>query len=718
VPGDRWVSAGCISPGIRMHCAETPGFGGKTVRRFISARPGAADPGCGAMATLKPAAPAFGDMETEEIETLAVLGAGTMGHGIAEVAALAGYEVSLRDIEEDLVEDGYDQIEWSLEKLAENGAIGEDEREAALDRVTPVVDLETAVGDADVVIEAIVEDMDIKKEVYGELDDLAPERAIFASNTSSLSVTELSETTDRADRFCGMHFFNPPVRMELVEVIRGAHTSDETLEAIEGLAESMGKTPVRVRKDEPGFVVNRVLVPLMNEACWLVGEGEATIREVDSTAKYGLNLPMGAFELGDQVGNDVTLHVLRYMEEVLGEAYEPAPMLVEAVEDERLGRKTGEGFYDYEDGGVDVPPDEARDDVEARLLAVMANEVGKLQQKEIAPVEEVDRAVKLGGGFPDGPARMADDASLESLVETLETAHNETGGARYEVSEGLQEAATAGGFYGSEDGGDNGEATFETVRLEYPSDRVARVVLDRPHQLNTVTPQVLDEFEAALDRVEADDAVRALVVAGEGDRAFSAGADAAGMAGDADSARAIELSRKGQDAWGRLEELAVPVVAAVDGFALGGGMELAACADIRVASERSTFGQPERDLGILPGWGGTQRLSPIVGEGRAREIVLTGDHYDPETMADYGFVNEVVPADELMETALEQAEELAAGPPLAQEYIKRAFLAGRDDTEAGLEVEAQAFGHVVTSEDFLEGVSKMGSDEEPEFEGQ
>ena len=666
------------------------------------------------MATLKPAGAGFGHMETEDIETLAVLGAGTMGHGIAEVAALSGYEVFLRDIEEDLVEEGYDEIDWSLQKLAENDAITEDDREAALGRVTPVVDLETAVADADVVIEAIVEDMGVKKQVYGELDDLAPERTVFASNTSSLSVTELSETTDRAERFCGMHFFNPPVRMELVEVIRGGHTSDETLDAIEGLAESLGKTPVRVRKDEPGFVVNRVLVPLMNEACWLVEADEASIAEVDSTAKYGLNLPMGAFELGDQVGNDVTLHVLRYMESVLGAAYEPSPMLVRAAENDKHGRKTGEGFYDYEDGGVDVPPDEGRDDVEARLLAVMANEVGKLQQKDIAPVEEVDRAVKLGGGFPDGPARMADDAGLASLVETLEAAHEATGGARYEVSEGLRAAAADGGFY-PEDGDE--EVAFDTLRLEYPSDRVARVVLDRPHQLNTVTPEMLAEFETAVDRVEADDEVRALVVAGEGDQAFSAGADAAGMAGDADSAQAVALSRDGQAAWGRLEELAVPVVAAVDGFALGGGMELAACADMRVASERSTFGQPERDLGILPGWGGTQRLTAIIGEGRAREVVLTGDHYDPETMADYGFVNEVVPAEELMKTALDLAEDLAAGPPLAQEYIKRAFLAGRDDTEAGLEVEAQAFGHVVASEDFLEGVSKMGSEVDPEFEG-
>jgi enoyl-CoA hydratase/3-hydroxyacyl-CoA dehydrogenase len=176
--------------------------------------------------------------------------------------------------------------------------------------------------------------------------------------------------------------------------------------------------------------------------------------------------------------------------------------------------------------------------------------------------------------------------------------------------------------------------------------------------------------------------------------------------------------RDGQQTWGRLEELPMPVVAGIDGFALGGGMELATCADMRIASERSTFGQPEHDLGIMPGWGGTQRLKHLIGESRAKEVIFTCDHYDPETMAEYGFVNEVVPNDEFEEAALDLAEDLAAGPPLAQEATKRAFLAGRDDTDAGLEVEAQAMGHLIGSDDFLEGVSKMQSDEDPEFTGE
>ncbi|WP_396612306.1 3-hydroxyacyl-CoA dehydrogenase NAD-binding domain-containing protein [Haloferax sp. S1W] len=659
-------------------------------------------------------------MKVDDINSITVLGAGNMGHGIAEVAALAGYDVVLRDIKDEFVQKGYDQIEWSLNKLAENDRISQADADAALDRVTPVVDLEESVADADVVIEAVPEKMSIKKEVYTDLEEYAPERTIFATNTSSLSITELSEVTERPEHFCGMHFFNPPVRMDLVEVISGAHTDDETLDVIEDLAEDMGKTPVRVRKDSPGFIVNRILVPLMNEAAWIVHSGDATMAEVDSTTKYDIGLPMGSFELADYVGIDVGYHVLDYMHEVLGDAYEPCPLLSEKVEDGDLGQKSGKGFYDYEDGeGAQVPHGEGSEDVKNRLLALMANEVAGLVGNDVAPAGEIDRAVKLGGRFPDGPAKMADDAGIETLVETLDELHEETGEERYEAVEYLRELAESGaGFY--DDGSDEADDSlqFDNIAVEV-REGVGHITLDRPHRLNTISTELMDDLSAALDTLEADDEVRAILLTGAGDRAFSAGADVTSIAaGGGDAVSGVELSRKGQQTFGKLEEMDKPVVAGIDGFCLGGGMELSMCADLRIATERSQFGQPEHDLGLIPGWGGTVRLQRIVGTGRAKEIIFSAERYDAETMADYGFVNEVVDNEDFETEAFEYAKKFAQGPPIAQRYTKRAMHNGWENTDAGLEVEAQGFGLLFTTSDLMEGIAAFTSDRDPEFTGE
>ena len=655
-------------------------------------------------------------MEIDDIETIAVLGAGNMGHGIAEVAALAGYRVNLRDIKEEFVQNGYEQIEWSLEKLAEKDRITDDAAESALGNVEPYVDIESAVGDADFVIEAVPEKMEIKKDVYGDVEQHLPDHAIIASNTSSLSITELSEQTNRPEQFCGMHFFNPPVRMQLVEVITGEHTAEETLDVTEALAEEMEKTPVRVRKDSPGFIVNRILVPLMNETCWMVTEDVATVKEIDSTTKFDMGLPMGAFELGDQVGNDVTYHVLEYMNDVLGAAYEPAPFLEEIVEDERLGKKTGEGFYDYEDGnGVEIPTDAGSEEIATRLIAVMANEVGKLVENDVSDPAAIDEAVMLGAGFPEGPAKMADDVGLDTLVETLESLSEGTDHPRFGVSDGLRTAAEAGGFHGDDD--DDGELEFTNVEVRYPGDMVGQIVLDREARMNTISPDLLEELSEAIDLLEADDDVRALLVTGKGDRAFSAGADVTSMAGNAQPLDAVELSRTGHRVFGKLEETDMPVVAGIDGFALGGGLELALCCDFRLASERSELGTPEHSLGLLPGWGGTQRLGRVAGLGRAKEIIFTAERYDAETMYEYDVVNEVVDNEEFDERVHEFAADLAAGPPIAQKFTKRAMHRGWEDMDAGLELEAQAFGHLVNTDDLMEGITAFMNDDDPEFEG-
>jgi len=343
----------------------------------------------------------------------------------------------------------------------------------------------------------------------------------------------------------------------------------------------------------------------------------------------------------------------------------------------------------------------------------MANEVAKLVEGDVADPGDVDEAMQLGAGFPEGPAARADDAGLDALADALSELHEETGEERYEPIDLLVAYGEEGrGFYER----DEGSVTFDDVSVEVDG-RIGRLTLDRPHRMNTVTVDMLEEIEAAIERFENDDDVRVVLVSGAGDRAFSTGADASAFRPD-DGLGSMELSEKGQRVYGRLEASSLPVVAAIDGYCLGGGMELATACDLRIASERSTFGQTEHNLGLLPGWGATQRLRHVVGEGRAKEIIFTADHYDAETMADYGFVNEVVPPEEFQERTEEFAREIAAGPPIAQELTKDAMLAGRDDTEAGLATEAKAFGLVMTTDDVMEGVSAFMEDREPEFEGE
>jgi 3-hydroxyacyl-CoA dehydrogenase len=280
---------------------------------------------------------------------LAVLGAGLMGHGIAQVAAqVAKYEVSLRDVKQEFLDKGMKMIRSSLQKFVDKGQISEEEMSETLDRIHPIVDLEEAVADADLIIEAVPEKVEIKKRVFVETGKYAKKDAILASNTSSMSITLLASATRRPEKFCGMHFFNPPQLMKLVEVIRGAKTSEETVNVVVEAAKKMGKEPVVVKKDSAGFVVNRILIPALNEALYLVWEGVADRDEIDRAIRLGLNWPMGPLKLLDHVGLDTTLAILEVFQRELGDLkYKPCPLLTQMVKAGLLGRKTGKGFYDW-----------------------------------------------------------------------------------------------------------------------------------------------------------------------------------------------------------------------------------------------------------------------------------------------------------------------------------------------------------------------------------
>ncbi len=285
----------------------------------------------------------------EPIRTIGVVGAGTMGHGIAQVAAQSGYDVVLVDAAPAALERGRTQIGKGLERLVAKGKLTAEERDRALERLTTGGDL-AAFAQADLVVEAVVERLEVKQKLLSELDHVCPPATILATNTSSISITKLAGSTGRPEKVIGMHFMNPVPVMQLIEVIRGLATSQETYDAVEAASRQMGKTPVEVH-DAPGFVSNRVLMPMINEAIFCLAEGVGKAEAIDGVMKMGMNHPMGPLALADLIGLDVCLDILRVLQQGFGDPkYRPCPLLIKMVDAGHLGRKSGRGFYEYSAG--------------------------------------------------------------------------------------------------------------------------------------------------------------------------------------------------------------------------------------------------------------------------------------------------------------------------------------------------------------------------------
>ncbi len=280
------------------------------------------------------------------VQTIAVIGAGTMGRGIAYVSCVGGYQTFLQDISDEVLQSAKLYIKTNLDKAVEKNILGSEAAQKALENLKTTTSLEEAVRGSDFVIEAVPEKLELKLEIFTQIDKICAPEVIFASNTSSLSITEMAAVTSRPQKFIGMHFFNPVPRMKLVEIVRGLETSEETIEVTRSVAESMGKETVTI-KESPGFITSRINAMIGNEAFYMLQEGIASAEDIDKALKLGLNHPMGPFEMVDLVGLDTRLSVLKYLHQTLGEKYRPAPLLEQYVKAGRLGKKVGKGVYIY-----------------------------------------------------------------------------------------------------------------------------------------------------------------------------------------------------------------------------------------------------------------------------------------------------------------------------------------------------------------------------------
>ena len=357
-----------------------------------------------------------------EIKNITVLGSGIMGHGIAQVSAMAGYNVVLRDIEQKFLDKAMEKIKWSLDKLVSKEKISEAECNEIFGRIKPIVDLKDAVHNTDLVIEAVPEIMDLKKKVYAELDKTAGEQVVFASNTSTLPITEIANTISRPTKFIGIHFFNPPQLMKLVEVIPGQETSDDITNLTIDFVKSVNKIPVTCRKDVPGFIVNRLFIPLVHESCYVMERQKIEQTEIDSAVKFSLGFPMGIFELADFTGLDVIHKATMEMHVRDKKVILPHPTIEKLFNEKNLGQKSGQGFYKYSDDKYErIPLSEelAKKCEPTQIIANVLNNAAWLITNNASDIDEIEKAAKLGLGLKKPLFETANEIGMKKIVEEL-----------------------------------------------------------------------------------------------------------------------------------------------------------------------------------------------------------------------------------------------------------------------------------------------------------
>jgi enoyl-CoA hydratase/3-hydroxyacyl-CoA dehydrogenase len=656
----------------------------------------------------------------------AVVGAGTMGGQIAQTIAAAGIPVVLKDVKDELVQAGLDEArnvtQGQVAKLVERGKLTDEQAGAQLDEVVGRIHGTTTYdgfGDVDFVVEAVPERMEIKQAVFVELDAATPGHAILASNTSSLSITEIGEATSRPDKVVGFHYFYPASIMPLIEVVEGDDTSQETISAAVNFAQAIRKQPITCG-EVPGFVVNRILNSGISEI-WREQEQKGlSIKKIDEGVGAANVTPMGPYFLVNLLGLDTVLHVAEHLEESYGDRFYVPKGIQRLVADGKLGAKTGgDGVFTPQgEPALDGDADPDVDELVSLLTLKTFVEACLVLEEGVATHRDIDVGMMAGAGLDPRrgllpPFMKADVEGLDVVLERLENAA-ERYGERFEppivlrrlVAQGRLGQKSGQGFYPYPQL--DADQPGEVVKLETRGD-VAIVWLANG-LMNAIAPQVISDLDAVWRHVEGS-GVRAAVIASSNPLVFSAGADIKAFTQIEDEAGGRAIADAAHSLLRGFERSGVPTIAAVNGIAFGGGCELAMACDVRIAAQSALFGQPEIKLGIIPGFGGTQRLPRLVGSNKALEMNLSGDAIGADEAYEFGLVNRVVVDHELFDTALRWARKLAGQAPLAVAQIKA--VSGNSDLDAGIAAEKAAFASVFVSDDAREGVSAFLDKRQP-----
>jgi enoyl-CoA hydratase/3-hydroxyacyl-CoA dehydrogenase len=659
----------------------------------------------------------------------AVVGAGTMGGEIAQAIASSDIPVVLKDVDQKFVDHGLEKArevtKGQLDRLVKKEKLTQEQADARLEEVMGLIEGTTtyeAFGDVDFVIEAAPEKLELKEKIYAELDEVTPGHAILASNTSSLSITAMGDATLRPDKVVGFHFFYPASVMPLVEIIEGEETDPEVVCAAYNFAQTIKKQPITCA-EVPGFVVNRILNSAVGEIWRAQEEQGLSIKKIDEAVAAANVAPMGPFFLVDLLGLDTVFHVAEHLHESYGDSFYVHQGMKKLVSEGKLGAKSGgSGFYENGEPQIEG---EAEPDGEAlaeqmKLKAVL--ESCLVLQEGVCTVRDIDLGMMAGAGmdprrgiFP--PFMGADMMGLDVVLEKLEQAE-EQHGERFApptvikrlVAQGRLGMKSGQGFYAYPQA-DEGEQT-DTVKLETRGN-VAIAWLANP-PMNAISPQVIKDLGTVWERLKASNEIGAMMIASSIPVVFSAGADIKAFT-SMDEAGGRELIDSGHALLRELGRSRISTVAAVNSLAFGGGCELAMACNFRIAAEAAVFGQPEIKLGIIPGFGGTQRLPRLVGNEKALEMNLIGDAISSAEAEAYGLADRVVPDHEMFDTALSWARKLAGQAPIAVEQVK---LASDDpDLDQGIEQEKAGFARAFQTEDAKEGISAFLAKRAPKWQG-